>query len=299
MKFASIDIGSNAMRLLICRVVDEAKKGTELKKIEFIRIPLRLGDDVFIRGKLSNEKKELFIMAMQAFKLIIDIHKVQIYRACATSAMRDASNGLATTRAVYRKTKLKIDVISGEEESRLIMQSVMQNIPGKGNFMNIDVGGGSTEITIISNGIILDSKSFDIGTVRLLDKAVDSEIWLEMKQWVESKTKKHKGIKAIGTGGNINKLYRMSAYAVKNEYMPYAELEMLYDKISRLTFQERINQLRFNPDRADVIEQAAIIYLKVLSWANCNEIISPQAGLKEGIIMQLWQEWKNSGVSNQ
>lgn len=263
------------------------KKTVDFKKVEFIRIPLRLGDDVFTRGKIEAEKKKLFMMSMQAFKLIMDIHGVQHYLACATSAMREAQNGKTMVEAVKKKFDLKISIISGEEESRLILQSVMESIKSKGNFILIDVGGGSTEITFIHNGVPRESRSFPLGTVRLMDGQVKKEIWEEMEKWVSKQAKPFKQIKALGTGGNISKLYRMSGVS-KDEFMQADQLENILARIQALPIKERIYRLRLNPDRADVIEHAALIYLKIMKWANVKEIITPQAGLKEGLILEIY-----------
>ena len=286
MKLAAIDIGSNALRLIIVRIIPGKKVG-EYKKVEFIRIPLRLGDDVFTTGKIGKDKKKLFMMAMQAFRLIMDIHKVEHYLAGATSAMRESKNGKQVCAQVQKQFKLNIEIISGEEESRLILQSVMEDIQKRGNFINIDVGGGSTEITVIHNGVPRESRSFPVGTVRLMDGKVDESSWAEMEAWVKKQTSALRNIHALGTGGNISKLYRMSGAQQRGEYLHIDRLEELYQRIKSLSISERIYQLRLNPDRADVIEPAARIYLQIMRWGNIKEIIAPQAGLKEGLILEL------------
>lgn len=287
MKLAAIDIGSNALRLLIVRILPDHKTG-DFKKVEFVRIPLRLGDDVFSLGKIGSEKKKLFMMAMQAFKLIMDIHGVKDYLACATSAMREAGNGNSIVELVKKQFDLKINIISGEEESRLILQSVMESIQRKGNFLNIDVGGGSTEITYIHDGKPRESRSFPVGTVRLMDGKVKQESWDEMEAWVNKQASRLKGIKGLGTGGNISKLYRMSGAQQTGEFMSVKQLETLYEKIKSMPLKDRIYSLRLNPDRADVIEYAARIYLQIMKWSKVDEIIAPRAGLKEGLILELF-----------
>lgn len=289
MKLAAIDIGSNALRLIIVRILPEHKTG-DFKKVEFVRIPLRLGDDVFKEGKIGEEKKQMFLMAMQAFKLIMDIHKVDHYLACATSAMRESTNGKAITDTVRKRFNLDIDIISGEEESRLILQSIMESVNKKGNFMNIDVGGGSTEITLIHEGVPRESRSFPVGTVRLMDGKVKQEAWDEMEKWVKKQTGRLKKIKGLGTGGNISKLYRMSGAQQKGEYMDLETLDALYEKIRLMPIKERVYDLRLNPDRADVIEHAAQIYLKIMRWSHVDEIMAPRAGLKEGLILELFSK---------
>lgn len=289
MKLAAIDIGSNALRLIIVRILPEHKTG-DFKKVEFVRIPLRLGDDVFKEGKIGEEKKQMFLMAMQAFKLIMDIHKVDHYLACATSAMRESTNGKVITDTVRKRFNLDIDIISGEEESRLILQSIMESVNKKGNFMNIDVGGGSTEITLIHEGMPRESRSFPVGTVRLMDGKVKQEAWDEMEKWVKKQTGRLKKIKGLGTGGNISKLYRMSGAQQKGEYMDLETLDALYEKIRLMPIKERVYDLRLNPDRADVIEHAAQIYLKIMRWSHVDEIMAPRAGLKEGLILELFSK---------
>lgn len=287
MKLAAIDIGSNAMRLLITRIMPDSKT-PEFKKVEFIRIPLRLGDDVFRDGKLGTEKKKLFMMAMQAFKLIMDIHKVEHYSACATSAMREASNGKQIVKAVQKKFDLDIDIISGETESLLILKSVMQGVNKKGNFINIDVGGGSTELTIIRNGKPQESVSFPVGTVRLMDDQVDQRTWDMLEAWVSKRTNMLRDLKALGTGGNISKLYRMSGAQARDEFMSLDSLRAMHQKISAMELKDRVYQLKLNPDRADVIEHAAAIYIKIMEWGHIEGIMAPSAGLKEGLILDLY-----------
>lgn len=297
MKLAAIDIGSNAMRLLITRIMPGNNTLPEFKKVEFIRIPLRLGDDVFTLGRISDEKKELFLMAINAFRMVMDIHHVTIYKACSTSAMREAANSPQIVKAVEKKFNIHIDVISGAEESRLILKSVLRNLPQKGSFMNIDVGGGSTEITVITDGVPQASESFPIGTVRLMEGVVPGETWKEVEDWVKIHTRKTPGLKALGTGGNISKLYRMGGYS-GGRFMPIEVLESLYENISATAIKDRIYTLRLNPDRADVIEHAAKIYLHIMKWAKVKEIMAPQAGLKEGIVLDLWDTLQVTGETS-
>jgi len=284
-KLAAIDIGSNAMRLLIIRLLPG--KNREYKKVEYVRFPLRLGDDAFKQGKLGAEKKKMFQMAMQAFKLIMDIHKVEDYEACATSALRESSNGAQILRVIRKKFDLNIEVISGERESLLILRSILSDLPTKGLFLNIDVGGGSTELTLISDGKPSESVSFPIGTVRLLDGKVDGQAWKDLEAWVRKKAARQDDIRALGTGGNISKLYKMSGAPQKDSFMPIEDLRQLMERIEAMPMQDRIERLRLNPDRADVIVPAAAIYIKVMEWANIDSIKAPSAGLKEGIIQEL------------
>ena len=292
MKFAAVDIGSNAIRLLISRVMPTENLDIQFKKVEFIRIPLRLGDDVFSTGKISKEKQELFMMTMNAFKLILDVHGVKEYMACATSAMREAKNGEALVRKVQKKYNFKVDIISGEKESELILRSVMSSFPSKGHYLNIDVGGGSTEITVIEDHEVVNAKSFPIGSVRLKENKVHPKAWQEMEQWVKQNTSPEKKSIAIGTGGNINKLYSMADKGQKKA-VSLATLTKLYQEINALSISDRIYKLKLTPDRADVIDHAATIYIAVMGWAGIKQIYSPNAGLKDGVIMELWDTHKN------
>lgn len=292
MKFGAVDIGSNAIRLLISRVIPTNDDSTQFKKVEFIRIPLRLGDDVFSTGKVGKKKQELFLMTMNAFKLILDVHGVKHYMACATSAMREAKNGNSLVKKVEKKFKFKVDVISGEKESELILKSVMSSFPEKGNYVNIDVGGGSTEITVIKDREIVSAKSFKVGSVRLKENKVNPEIWEEMELWVKHNNAIENKTIALGTGGNINKLYNM-ANTENGEAMSIDTLRKLYTDISNMSIIDRINKLKLNPDRADVIDHAASIYLSIMDWAGVKQIFAPNGGLKDGVIMTLWDAHKN------
>lgn len=292
MKLGAVDIGSNAIRLLISRVISAEDFSTQFKKVEFIRIPLRLGDDVFSTGKVGKEKQELFLMTMNAFKLILDVHGVKHYKACATSAMREAKNGDTLVKKVEKKFDLKVDVISGEKESELILKSVMSSFPEKGNFINIDVGGGSTEITIIKDREILNAKSFKIGSVRLKEDKVNPNVWSDMELWVKENTTQEEQYIALGTGGNISKLYNMAMKGSRKP-MSITTLKKLYAEINNTPIKERINKLKLNPDRADVIDHAAGIYLSIMDWAKIRQIYAPNGGLKDGLIMELWDTQKN------
>jgi exopolyphosphatase / guanosine-5'-triphosphate,3'-diphosphate pyrophosphatase len=291
-KFAAVDIGSNAIRLLISRVMPTENLDIQFKKVEFIRIPLRLGDDVFSTGKISKEKQALFLMTMNAFKLILDVHGVKEYMACATSAMREAKNGAALVAKVQKKFNFKVDIISGDKESELILKSVMSSFPSKGNYVNIDVGGGSTEITVIKDHEVACAQSFPIGSVRIKEGKVNPKVWTEMEQWVKQNNNIESKTIAIGTGGNINKLYNMADKGQKKA-MSLETLENLYKEISPMSINDRIYKLKLNPDRADVIDHAASIYIAVMEWAGIKQIYSPNAGLKDGMIMELWDTHKN------
>lgn len=287
MTFASIDIGSNAVRLLISRVISEDGR-TELKKVEFVRVPLRLGDDVFRTGKVSKEKKQLLYKSLEAYKLLMEVHQVDDYIACGTSAMREASNGKKIMDKVLKEFDLKIEIISGKRESEIILKSVMNYFPENGNYLNIDVGGGSTEMTVIDDHKPVLSVSFDIGTVRLLDGMVPAYTWKQIEKWVIDNTARFKSLTGIGTSGTINKLYRMGQKG-KEGFLAYQKLEEMYEMLRAMSIQDRIEKLKLNPDRADIIEPAALIYLKIMKWANIEKLYAPEAGLKDGIMHELME----------
>lgn len=284
MKLAAIDIGSNAVRLIINRVLSE--DGGQLKRLEFVRIPLRLGDDVFQHGMISKEKEALLTKTIQAFALIMEVHHINDYMACATSAMRDSVNGSQVAARIEKKTGIKINIIDGMEESRLILDAVMRFFPEHGNFINIDVGGGSTEMTLIRNHRAVASETFNIGTVRLLYETVDSEEWKRMEKWLDLEVDGLKNLIAVGTGGNINKALRMLDID-ERDAVSYDKLKTLHQVIKGLTLKERIYKLKLNPDRADVLEPALKIHLQIMKWAAIKKIYAPNAGLKDGIIRQL------------
>lgn len=288
MKLAAIDIGSNAVRLQVVRTVDGA--GSErFKKIEFIRVPVRLGDDAFKDKRISKEKRAVFMKAMQAFTLLLDAYGVDHYMACATSAMREAENGQRIANKVKREYGLDIEIISGKRESELILTSIRDLFDAKGNYLSIDVGGGSTEMTVISDRKVLTSVSFDIGTVRLMDGAVKNKTWQTIEHWVQHKTAGLKNIKAVVTSGTINKIFRIVGGERHDMHYTRNQLKTFHRQVSKMSLQERIETFQLNPDRADIIDVSADIYLRILSWAGINEIVSPDnAGLKDGILNELF-----------
>jgi exopolyphosphatase / guanosine-5'-triphosphate,3'-diphosphate pyrophosphatase len=285
LKFASIDIGSNAVRLLISRWTPE-NADEPFKRIEFVRVPLRLGDDAFREKEISREKKKMLYKAMEAFRLLMDVHDVNDYMACATSAMRESRNGQKIVDGIREKFDLKIEIISGKRESELILSSVRNYFPENGNYLTIDVGGGSTEMTIIEDHVPLDSVSFDLGTVRLLDKSVKEKTWEKAESWVKEHTSRLSRVTAIGTSGTMNKLYRMGQE--KGEaFITFDKLKELHSTLRKYSVKDRIEMLQLNPDRADVIEHSAYIYLKIMKWAGCEKIYAPSAGLKDGMLLEL------------
>lgn len=290
MKIAAIDIGSNAVRLQIARINNEI--GEEpFKKVEFVRIPIRLGDDAFNEGKISKEKRQIFYKAMQSFALLMDVYEVEAYMACATSAMREAKNGAKIVDKVLEKSGIKIDIINGKRESELILKSIQQHLkPGK-SYLTIDVGGGSTEMTVIKDRKAFDSVSFDVGTIRLLDNAVKKKTWDEIEQYVKGHVNDFTNAEAIATSGTINKIAMIINPAV-DPHITTAQLETFYADVKKMSMKERIEKYKLNPDRADVIAPSASIYLKILGWGNIDKMHAPSAGLKDGILYELLEKIK-------
>lgn len=291
MKFAAIDIGSNAVRLLFCNVYDDDGKVT-LKKAELIRVPLRLGEDSFITGSISEEKTEKLIDAMKAFKTLIKVNDVTDYRACATSAMRDASNGKEVIDRVRKETGVQIELIDGKTEAAILYSNHMQERVDKdASYLYIDIGGGSTELTLFSKGKTIASQSFNIGTIRMLHNQIDKAYWIFFKEWIENTTKGYSPLIGIGSGGNINKLFKMSGRK-PNKMISTEKLKSLYDMLEAYTYEERIKILGLNTDRADVIIPASKILLTILKKATIENVIVPQTGLADGIIHQLYRSKK-------
>ena len=284
-KLAAIDIGSNAIRLLIANTYIENKNPT-YKKISLIRLPIRLGNDVFSKGKISKNKINNLIESLEAFKCIMKIHEVSKYIAVATSAMREAQNAKQTLEKIYRKTKLKIRVIPGDIEADYILQLFKSklNIKNK-NYLFIDVGGGSTEINLLINGKIFASKSFKVGTVRLINNS-NKNVFNDLCNWINRKTMKIKNIIVIGTGGNANKILKISK-KFPYEIIKLNSLLNLFKKVKNYTINERIIKLKLNPDRADVIEPALEIYTNALKHSNSNEFMVPRTGLVDALILSL------------
>lgn len=289
-KFAAIDIGSNAIRLLVANVIEEENKNPKFKKSSLVRVPIRLGQDVFTNGIISPENVERMTNAMKSYRLLMDIHGVETYMACATSAMREAKNGKDVVERVKKKAGINIDVIDGKREAEIIASTDLHNVIEKEkDYLYVDVGGGSTEFTIFSNGKIKTSRSFKIGTVRLLNKMVDESFWKEIEKWIKKNTKDLKRLSLIGSGGNINKLYKMSGTTI-GEPLSYIYLNAQYQFLQSLSYEERISELGLNPDRADVIIPATKIYLSACKWSGARKIYVPKIGLADGIIKTLFFE---------
>lgn len=291
MHFASIDIGSNAVRLLLSDVI-ETKGKPLFKKAEMVRVPLRLGEDAFLTGRISNAKTRKLISSMKAFRNLIDAFDAVTYRACATSAMREAKNSDEIIKRIWREAKIKVELINGKTEADIIYSNhVEESLNKKNSYLYIDIGGGSTELTVFSKGKCFASQSFNIGTVRLLHKKVNKEYWDFFRAWIKLETKSVKRLIAIGSGGNINKLYRM-ADKKTNKPVLYKKLKTLSERIESYSYDERIKILGLKMDRADVIVPASKIVLAIMKTAEINEMIVPQIGLADGLIHKLYEEYK-------
>ncbi|AUC81622.1 Ppx/GppA phosphatase family protein [Lacinutrix sp. Bg11-31] len=290
LKYAAIDIGSNAVRLLISSIVEEKNKPARFKKTSLVRVPIRLGSDVFINDEISKENTSRMLDTMQAFKLLMKTHRVDKYKACATSAMREASNGKEVSDLIKQSTGITVDIIDGEEEATIIAATDLSNFIDKNKtYLYVDVGGGSTEFSVIYNGEKTASRSFKIGTVRLLNDIVKKETWLDLEQWVKKETKEHDAIEVIGSGGNINNIFKSSGKAT-GKPLTYFYLTSYYNMLQSYSYEERITELNMNQDRADVIIPATRIYLSAMKWSGAKDIYVPKIGLADGIIKSMYKE---------
>ncbi len=292
MKLAAIDIGSNAARLLITQVLKDEKGVVAFNKLNLIRVPLRLGFDVFEYGLISKQKIGMVLQTMKAYRHLCNAYDVDYIKACATSAMRDAKNASDIIRKVKMETDIEIEVISGDFEAGLVYENhVAENLDKDQSYLYIDVGGGSTELSFFSNAILTFKKSFNIGTIRLLKNMVTDSNWDDMKEAIRIATKGQKQVVAIGSGGNINKVFSLS----KKKDGKSLSLELLrdyYKELSSFSLEERIRQYGMRTDRADVIVPAIQIYINTMRWAGAEEIYVPKIGLADGLIRHLWEEVK-------
>lgn len=289
-KYAAIDIGSNAIRLLVSNVIEKKNDEPKFKKSSLVRVPIRLGADSFVNGKVSDENVERMISALEAFKLLMKVHGVEKYKACATSAMREASNGNEVAKVIKEKTGVQIDIIGGKEEASIISSTDLDTlINSEKTYLYVDVGGGSTEFTLFSKGEIINSKSFKIGTVRLLNntKQENKEAFKKVESWVKENTQDYKKISLIGSGGNINRLFKMSGRSEGNP-ISFIYLNAQYQFLKKMSYEDRIIELSLNPDRADVIIPATKIYLSAMKWSGARKIYVPKIGLADGIIKSLY-----------
>jgi len=287
---AAIDIGSNAARLLISEASPYHDGTVDYTKLNLLRVPLRLGMDVFSKGRIGEDRAHQLIETMKAYKLLMDIYKVKAYKACATSAMRDAENGPELMQKVLKETGIQINIISGQEEANIIYEThIAENLSFDKSYLYVDVGGGSTEVTLFSNNAIVFKESFNIGTIRLLQDKVSEEQWERMKWYLKTHVKDYMPVEAIGSGGNINKIFSIS----KRKEGKSLSLELLRDyhkELSAATLEERMHRYQLKEDRADVIVPALQIFISVMRWTEAEEIYVPKIGLADGLIKMIYRD---------
>jgi exopolyphosphatase/guanosine-5'-triphosphate,3'-diphosphate pyrophosphatase len=287
-KYAAIDIGSNAMRLLITNVVEQQDKETQFNKSALIRVPIRLGQDAFTVGEISEENIDRMIDAMKAFKLLMKVYKVEKYKACATSAMREAYNGKEVAEIILKKSEIDIEIIDGKKEAAIIASSDLHNfLKTDQTYLYVDVGGGSTEFSLFSEGKMVASKSFKNGTVRLLNNMVNDIVWQEIEKWIKTNTAEYDNVTLIGSGGNINKLFKLSG-KLQDKPLSYLYLNSQYQYLNSLSYEQRIAELAMNTDRADVIIPATRIYLNAMKWSGARHLFVPKIGLSDGIVKAMY-----------
>jgi exopolyphosphatase / guanosine-5'-triphosphate,3'-diphosphate pyrophosphatase len=290
LRLGAIDIGSNAARLLISEVLVNQNGDPDFIKLNLVRVPLRLGFDVFETGEISKDKTGMILQTIKAYKHLLNAYDVKHVKACATSAMRDARNAEDIIRKVKLETGIEIEVISGDFEASLIYENhIAENLSNDDSYLYIDVGGGSTELTFFSDGKLVFKQSFNIGTIRLLKNMVTEVQWENMKEFLKTKTRGYKHVTAIGSGGNINKIFSLSKRK-EGKPLPIQLLRDYYKELSNFSMEERINIYKFREDRADVIVPALLIYINVMRWVDCDEIYVPKIGLADGLIHHLYDE---------
>jgi exopolyphosphatase / guanosine-5'-triphosphate,3'-diphosphate pyrophosphatase len=288
-KYAAIDIGSNAMRLLISNIVEQDGKEPQFNKSSLIRVPIRLGQDAFTVGEISDENIDRMVDAMNAFKLLMKVYKVEKYKACATSAMREAYNGKEVTDIIREKTTIDIDIIDGKVEAAIIASSDLHSfLDTDQTYLYVDVGGGSTEFSLFTDGKMVASKSFKNGTVRMLNNMVNDIVWNEMEKWIKINTAQYDNVILIGSGGNINKIFKLSG-KLQDKPLSYFYLNKQYQYYNSLSYEQRIADLALNTDRADVIIPATRIYLNAMKWSKATKMYVPKIGLSDGIIKAMYQ----------
>ncbi len=288
MKIAAIDIGSNAARLLISEVSEPKKGKPVFTKLNLLRIPLRLGMDVFVKGEIGKEREKMVMDSMKIFSDLMRIYNVEHYRACATSAMRDAKNGKEIIDKVKETSGIEIEIISGDEEATLIYENhVAEGLDKNFAYLYIDVGGGSTELTFYENGKMKYEKSFNIGTIRLLNKLVTDDQWKDMKEEIRKNINSKKPVVAIGSGGNINKIFSMSK-TKDGKPMSTTFLKKYYKELNNLTLAERMSEFELREDRADVLVPALQIFNNVMTWSDIDKIFVPKISVADGLIHSIY-----------
>ena len=290
-KLAAIDIGSNAIRILISNVFEVEGSQPIFMKSEMVRVPIRLGEDSFTVGEISPKNIKRIIKAMKAFKLIMKINGVKHYMACATSALRESNNSEEILKKVKKKTGIKIEVIDGKREAQIISNTtIMDSIGQNKNYLYVDVGGGSTEFSVLQNGKRITSKSFKVGTVRMLNDMVNDKVWLEIEKWIVTNTKKTSKINLLGSGGNINKLFKLSN-TKEGKPLMFITLNTFYQEFKKISYEERILKYNLNLDRADVILPALEIFLKALKWSGASKVYVPKIGLSDGMVRVMYKKY--------
>ena len=290
-KLAAIDIGSNAIRILIANVVLEVGEHPVYMKSEMIRVPIRLGQDSFTVGEISKKNMKRVVKAMKAFRLIMKVNGVKHYMACATSALRESNNADELIARVKKKTKIKIEVIDGRKEAEIISNTTILNDFGQNlNYLYVDVGGGSTEFSVLQEGKRIVSKSFKTGTVRMINNMVNEKVWLEIEKWIQTHTNGIKKIALLGSGGNINKIFKLSNIK-EGKPLTYIKINAIYQDLKKLTYEQRILKYNLNLDRADVILPALEIYLKTLKWSGTTKVFVPKIGLADGMIKMMYKKF--------
>lgn len=291
-KFAAIDIGSNAIRILISNVIQTEDKSVYFQKNALVRVPIRLGEDSFTMGEISKRNIKRMVKAMKAFKLLMNVHGVSEYLAFGTSALREANNGSHVIDIIKKKAGVKVEIIDGTKEAEIISNSKISDfLNTRKTLLLVDVGGGSTEFTILNEGKNITSKSFKIGTVRLINNMVDERVWEQIKIWLQKHTKEFNKITLLGSGGNINKLIKLTKVK-EGKPLSLISLNVIYKELESLSYEERMINFELNPDRADVILPAARIYLKALEWSGGQNIYVPKVGLSDGMIKYLYNKSK-------
>ena len=287
-KYAAIDIGSNAMRLLITNIVEQPDFAPQFNKSALIRVPIRLGQDAFTVGEISEENIDRMTDAMKAFKLLMKVYKVEKFKACATSAMREAYNGKEVVDIILEKSEIEIEIIDGKKEAAIIASSDLHTfLKTDQTYLYVDVGGGSTEFSLFAEGKMVASKSFKNGTVRMLNDMVSDIVWQEIEKWIKTNTEEYDNVTLIGSGGNINRLFKMSG-KMQDKPLSFLYLNAQYQYLNSLTYEQRIAELAMNTDRADVIIPATKIYLNAMKWSGARHIYVPKIGLSDGIVKALY-----------
>ena len=287
-RYAAIDIGSNAMRLLIVNIVEQEGKEPQFNKSSLVRVPIRLGQDAFTVGEISEENIERMCDAMKAFYLLMKVHKIERYMAFATSAMREAYNGKEVVDLIQERADIKIEIIDGKKEAAIIASTDLHHLlKTDQTYLFVDVGGGSTEFTLFSDGKMINSRSFKVGTVRLLNNMVCDVVWDEIEKWIKNNTSQYDEVTLIGSGGNINKLFKMSG-KMQEKPLSYIYINSQYAFLNSLSYEQRVAELGLNPDRADVIIPATRIYLNAMKWSGARNIYVPKIGLSDGIVKAMY-----------